>query len=165
LIVPLKQGNLLRRTLWRKAKRRPTDSLEGNMLNTSRFLTHVNVTRSDNYGDHLWMVNLSVEEPDALMCARPGLWEPRVGNDPGPPGQFLEGLGRKTNETATTKAYFISHDPQRRQLTRNQQPSNQRSVGQRSKPTQGQPKPIPPAEPKPNSLNQNRQTAFSTTRP
>jgi hypothetical protein len=24
------------------------------------------------------MANLSVEEPDALMCARPGLWEPRV---------------------------------------------------------------------------------------
>lgn len=22
------------------------------------------------------MANLSVEEPDALMCARPGLWEP-----------------------------------------------------------------------------------------
>ena len=32
------------------------------------------------------MVNLSIEEPDALMCARPGLWEPLVGNDPGPPG-------------------------------------------------------------------------------
>ncbi len=32
------------------------------------------------------MANLSVEEPDALMCARPDLWEPRVGNDPGPPG-------------------------------------------------------------------------------
>jgi hypothetical protein len=32
------------------------------------------------------MVNLSVEEPDALMCARPGLWEPWVGNCPGPPG-------------------------------------------------------------------------------
>ena len=41
-------------------------------------LTHVNVTRSDSYGDHLWMVNLSVEEPDALMCARPDLWEPWV---------------------------------------------------------------------------------------
>ncbi len=39
-------------------------------------LTHVNVTRSDSYGDHLWMVYLSVEEPDALMCARPGLREP-----------------------------------------------------------------------------------------
>jgi hypothetical protein len=32
------------------------------------------------------MVNLSVEEPDALMRARPDLWEPWVGNDPGPPG-------------------------------------------------------------------------------
>ncbi len=32
------------------------------------------------------MVNLSVEEPDALVRARPGLWEPWVGNCPGPPG-------------------------------------------------------------------------------
>jgi hypothetical protein len=37
LIVPMKQGNSPRRTLWREAKRRPTDSVEGNMLNTSRF--------------------------------------------------------------------------------------------------------------------------------
>ena len=37
LIVPLKQGNSPRRTLWRKAKRRSTDSIEGNMPNTSRF--------------------------------------------------------------------------------------------------------------------------------
>ena len=56
------------------------------MLNTLRFLTHVNVTRSDSFGDHLWMVKLSVEEPDALMCARPDLWEPWVSNHPGPPG-------------------------------------------------------------------------------
>ncbi len=32
------------------------------------------------------MANLLVEEPDALVCARPDLWEPREGNDPGPPG-------------------------------------------------------------------------------
>ena len=38
LIVPLKEGNSLRRTLWREAKRRPADSIEGNMSNTSRFL-------------------------------------------------------------------------------------------------------------------------------
>jgi hypothetical protein len=37
LILPVKQGNSPRRTLWRKAKRRPADSIEGNMLNTSRF--------------------------------------------------------------------------------------------------------------------------------
>ena len=36
------------------------------------------------------MANLSVEEPDALMCARPGLWEPRAGNGPGPPGPKRE---------------------------------------------------------------------------
>ena len=34
------------------------------------------------------MANLSVEEPYALMRARTGLWEPWVGNDPGPPGQI-----------------------------------------------------------------------------
>ncbi len=36
----------------------------------------------------VWMANLSVEEPDALVRARPGLWEPWVGNDPGPPGPW-----------------------------------------------------------------------------
>ena len=46
------------------------------MASTSRLDHHVPVTRSDSFGDHLWMANLSVEEPDALMCARPGLWEP-----------------------------------------------------------------------------------------
>ena len=34
----------------------------------------------------MWMAKLLVEEPDALMRARPDLWEPWVGNDPGPPG-------------------------------------------------------------------------------
>jgi hypothetical protein len=52
LIVPLKQGNSPRRTLWRKAKRRPADPIEGNMSNTSRFDQHVPVTRSDSLGDH-----------------------------------------------------------------------------------------------------------------
>ena len=37
LIVLMKQGNLPWRTLWRKAKRRSTDLVEGNMPNTSRF--------------------------------------------------------------------------------------------------------------------------------
>ena len=40
------------------------------------------------------MANLSVEEPDALMCARPGLWEPWAGNCPGPPSQHACGNGR-----------------------------------------------------------------------
>ena len=35
----------------------------------------VHVTRSDSHGDRLRMANLSVEEPDALMHARPDLWE------------------------------------------------------------------------------------------
>ncbi len=51
LIVPLKLGNSPWRTQWRKAKRRPADSIEGNMLNTSRFLSHVNVTRLNSFGD------------------------------------------------------------------------------------------------------------------
>jgi len=34
----------------------------------------------------MWMAKLLVEEPDALMRARPGLWEPWEGNDPGPTG-------------------------------------------------------------------------------
>ena len=34
----------------------------------------------------IWMAKLLVEEPDALMRARPGLWEHGEGNDPGPPG-------------------------------------------------------------------------------
>jgi hypothetical protein len=38
LVVPLKQGNSPRRTLWREAKRQSVGSIEGNMLNTSRFL-------------------------------------------------------------------------------------------------------------------------------
>jgi hypothetical protein len=40
----------------------------------------------DSFGDLLWMANLSVEEPYALMRARTGLWEPWAGNCPGPPG-------------------------------------------------------------------------------
>ena len=52
LIVPLKQGNSPRRTLWRKAKRRPTGPVEGNMSGTSRLEPHVTVTRPDSLGDH-----------------------------------------------------------------------------------------------------------------
>ena len=63
------------------------------MLNTSRFKSHVNVTQSDSHWDHAWMANLSVEEPDALMCARPDLWEPWVSNHPGPPGLRQAKLG------------------------------------------------------------------------
>ena len=85
LIVPSKLGNSPRRTQWRKAKRRPADSIEGNMLNTSRFFRHVNVSRSDSFGDHV-VAKLLVEEPDALTRARPGLWERRVSNHAPPPG-------------------------------------------------------------------------------
>src|SRR6516164_9139324 len=38
LIVPRKQGNSPRRTLWREARRRPADPTEGNMPNPSRFI-------------------------------------------------------------------------------------------------------------------------------
>ena len=37
---------------------------------------HVHGTRPRSYGDPSGMANLSAEEPDALMRARPGLWEP-----------------------------------------------------------------------------------------
>ena len=36
----------------------------------------VHGTRSDSLGDPSGMANLSAEEPDALMHARPGPWEP-----------------------------------------------------------------------------------------
>ena len=39
-------------------------------------LTHVHGTRANSYGDPSGLANLSAEEPDALMRARPGLWEP-----------------------------------------------------------------------------------------
>jgi hypothetical protein len=39
-------------------------------------LAHVHGTRANSYGDPWGTVNLSAEEPDALMRARPGLWEP-----------------------------------------------------------------------------------------
>jgi hypothetical protein len=48
----------------------------GKQVEHIEVLTHVTETRSDNLGGPLRMANLSVEEPDALMCARPGLWEP-----------------------------------------------------------------------------------------
>src|SRR5262249_57167794 len=35
----------------------------------------VHGTRTDSHGDPSGMANLSAEEPDALMRARPGLWE------------------------------------------------------------------------------------------
>ena len=53
LIVPLKLGNSPRRTQWSKAKRRSADSIDGNMLNTSRFFMHVTVNRSNSFGDHV----------------------------------------------------------------------------------------------------------------
>ena len=56
------------------------------MPNTSRFDQHVHVTRSDSYGDHRGWRTCRFEEPDALMRARPDLWEPWAGNCPGPPG-------------------------------------------------------------------------------
>ncbi len=52
------------------------------------------------------MANLSVEEPDALMCARPDLWEPRVGNDPGPPGPVRAGTFEEIGaEVSLTRQY------------------------------------------------------------
>lgn len=81
LIVLLKQGNSPRRTLWREAKCRPADPVEGNMPSTSR-LDHMSTTLERIASGPVWMAKLSVEEPDALMRARPALWEPWVGNHP-----------------------------------------------------------------------------------
>ena len=74
LIVPLKVGNSPWRTQWRKAKRRPADSIEGNMRSTSRFTrmsTSLGWIASGTYG----MAKLLVEEPDALghvrICGSP----------------------------------------------------------------------------------------------
>ena len=55
------------------------------MLNTLRFL-HMSTSIDRIASGTTWMAKLLVEEPDALMRARPGLWEPWEGNDPGPPG-------------------------------------------------------------------------------
>ncbi len=50
------------------------------------------------------MANLSVEEPDALMCARPDLWEPRVAT----PGATRPGVG---NASASLSAAFPTDAP------------------------------------------------------
>ena len=52
------------------------------------------------------MAKLLVEEPDALMRARPGLWEPWEGNDPGPPGP----TARRGPNAETAKGPFRSLD-------------------------------------------------------
>jgi hypothetical protein len=76
LILPWKQGNSPRRTLWREAKRRPADPSEGNRWGTSRLRTLSTQLARIVAGTLPGMAKLSVEEPDALMHARPGPWEP-----------------------------------------------------------------------------------------
>jgi hypothetical protein len=56
------------------------------MSNPSRFDQHVNLTRLNSCEGQLRIANLSIEEPYAVMSARTGLWELRVGNDLEPPG-------------------------------------------------------------------------------
>jgi hypothetical protein len=50
----------------------------------------------------MWMAKLLVEEPYALMRARTDLWEPWVGNDPGPPGPSALGV----TDTQTVKGRY-----------------------------------------------------------
>jgi hypothetical protein len=76
LILPWKQGNSPRRTLWREAKRRPADPSEGNRWGTSRLRTLSTQLARIVAGTLPGRANLSAEEPDALMHARPGPWEP-----------------------------------------------------------------------------------------
>jgi hypothetical protein len=76
LIVPLKQGNSPRRTLGREAERRPADPGAGNRGGTSRLRSLSTERARIASGTLSGMANLSAEEPDALMHARPGPWEP-----------------------------------------------------------------------------------------
>ena len=50
------------------------------------------------------MVNLSVEEPDALMCARPDLWEPRVAT----PGATRPEAAKLIGQTVFGRAIFAT---------------------------------------------------------
>jgi hypothetical protein len=58
------------------------------------------------------MANLSVDEPYALMRARTGLWEPWVGNCPGPPGHDISTGKRRRGAFETDLAeyrYWLRH--------------------------------------------------------
>ena len=71
LIVPLKVGNSPWRTQWRKAKRRPADSIEGNMPNTSRF-TCMSTSLGWIASGTMRMANLLVEEPGCVNVRTSG---------------------------------------------------------------------------------------------
>lgn len=62
--------------LYPTAKRRPADPSEGNRWSTSRLRTLSTELARIVAGTLFGMAKLSVEEPDALMHARPGPWEP-----------------------------------------------------------------------------------------
>lgn len=64
------------------------------------------------------MANLSVEEPDALMCARPGLREPRVGNDPGPPSPYALRGGQVRGRLSSFRPRIGCRSNGRRELAR-----------------------------------------------
>src|SRR5262249_9660102 len=76
LVVPSKQGNSPRRTLGREAERRPADPGAGNRWGTSRPRSLSTERARIAPGAPSGTANLSAEEPDALMHARPGPWEP-----------------------------------------------------------------------------------------
>ena len=91
-IVLMKPGNLSRRTRWREGKtERGCLMLDPGSRNTSE-ASHLELRITDTAQDSIpgmrqcCMANPSLEEPDALMCARPDLWERWVSNHPPPPG-------------------------------------------------------------------------------
>src|SRR5262245_54085529 len=75
LIIPTKQEKSSRRTLGREAKRRPADPGAGNRWSTSRPRS-LSTALARIPRDPSGMAKLSAAEPDALLHARPGPWEP-----------------------------------------------------------------------------------------
>ena len=82
LIVPMKPGNWSRGTRWREGKTERGCLMlvpgPGTTSEASYLEPRITVTTQDSSPgiQRSWMANPSSEEPDALMCARPGLWEP-----------------------------------------------------------------------------------------
>jgi hypothetical protein len=109
LIVPMKPGNRSRGTRWREGKTERGCLMlgpgPGNTSEASYLEPRITVTTQDSSPgiQRSWMANPSSEEPDALMCARPVLWEPWAGNRPGPPGP-LDRNPTRLRASVTTSA-------------------------------------------------------------
>ena len=90
--VLMKPGNWSRRTRWREGKTERgclmLDPGSGNTSEASYLESLVTGTAQDSIPGmrRCCMANPSLEEPDAVMSARTGLWETWVRNHPRPPG-------------------------------------------------------------------------------